>query len=287
MHSIFKLFPLIISGVLFGTGTQFLTIPSNGLELAVGASAIQKNGNNPAAVFARGPGPVMNISHGSWLADSRISAIKISFPGQKMSYGLDLKYVELDDLELRSARPTDDPLSFYSASGFALGGSFSRAWLSMEMGAALRYIRIDLYSENSSGFAVDFGLTKIVSPKFKVGAAVLNAGQMSVLKSEIPQLPLRVIITSSLMFATNQIMNDVALTGEWSSLVNGNSLHVSSVSQWKNFAFRLGSKLSREVVEISGGVGLQFGIYGLNYGARFGSQDLGFPQMIDLSIQLP
>ncbi len=287
MHSIFKLFPLIISGVLFATGTQFLTIPSNGLELSVGASAIQKNGNNPATVFAHGPGPGMDISHGSWLADSRISAIKISFPGQKMSYGLNLKYVELDDLELRSSRPTDDPLAFYSASGFTLGGSFNRVWLGMEMGAALRYIRIDLYSENSSGFAVDFGLTKIVSPKIKLGVAVLNAGQMSVLKSEIPELPFRIITTSSLMFTTGQVVNDVSLTGEWSSLVNGSTMRVSSVSQWKNFAFRLGSKLSSEVIEISGGVGLQFGIYGLNYGARFGSQDLGFPQMIDLSIQLP
>lgn len=42
MRSIFKFLLLIISCALYGTGTQFLSIPSNGLELAIGANAIQK-----------------------------------------------------------------------------------------------------------------------------------------------------------------------------------------------------------------------------------------------------
>ena len=55
----------------------------------------------------------------------------------------------------------------------------------------------------------------------------------------------------------------------------------------KNLSFHLSSKLAKEITEISGGLGLQFGMYRLNYGIRFGSQNLGLPQMIDLTIQLP
>jgi hypothetical protein len=38
---------------------------------------------------------------------------------------------------------------------------------------------------------------------------------------------------------------------------------------------------------ISGGVGVQFGIYSVAYGIQWGDQHLGMPQMIDISIRLP
>ena len=287
MCSIFKFFLLFISCALYSTGTQFLSTPSNGLELAIGTNAIQKNSINPAAHFIHGPAPTMGISYGSWLADSKISAIKILFPGQNMSYGLDLKYVDLDDLELRSERPTDDPLATYSTSGFALGGSFSKELMGMNIGAAVRYVRIDLYTENSSGIAADVGLTRNISSRINVGGAILNFGKMSALRSEEPKLPLRYITTANLLVETGQLVNNISITGEWFRLIKSSVFYLSTVSCWNNFAFRLSSKLSKEVTEISGGVGLQFGIYGLNYGVRFGSQNLGMPQMIDLTIQLP
>ncbi len=287
MRFIFKFLPLIISCALYGTGTQFLSIPSNGLELAIGANAIQKNSINPAGLFTYGPGPIMGVSYGSWLADTKISAIKVLFPGQKISYGLDLKYVDLDDLELRSERPTDDPLATFGASGFALGGSFSKEFLGMDVGAAIRYVRIDLYTENSSGFAGDIGVTKTLSPNINFGGAILNFGKMSALRNEEPKLPIRFITTANYKYEIDQLVNDIAITGEWSSLINGSVFYVSTVSKWKNVSFRLSSKLSEKITEISGGLGLQFGMYRLNYGVRFGSQNLGMPQMIDLTIQLP
>ena len=287
MHSIFKFFLLYIFCALYSTGTQFLSTPSNGLELAIGTNAIQKNSINPAAHFIHGPAPTMGISYGSWLADSKISTIKILFPGQNMSYGFDLKYVGLDDLELRSERPTDDPLATFGASGFALGGSISKELMGMNIGAALRYVRIDLYTENSSGFAADVGLTRNISSRINVGGAILNLGKMSALSTEEPKLPLRIISTANLKYEMDQLINDIAITGEWSSLVNGSVFYFSTVSKWKNISFHLSSKLAKEITEISGGLGLQFGMYRLNYGIRFSSQNLGLPQMIDLTIQLP
>jgi hypothetical protein len=287
MRFIFKYFPLFIAGVLSGTGTQFLATPSNGFELAIGANAIQKYSINPATHFVYGPAPTMGISYGSWLADSKISAIKVSFPGQKTSFGFDLKYVDLDDLELRSERPTDDPLATFGASGFSLGGSFSKEWLGMYIGAALRYVRIDLYTENSRGLAVDIGMTRNISHRIKVGTSILNFGKMSSLRNEKPELPLRFITTANYTYEIDQLVNDIAITGEWSNLINGNTFYVSTVSKWKGISFCLSSKLAESVTEISGGLGLQFGMYRLNYGIRFGSQNLGMPQMIDLTIQLP
>ena len=271
MHFIFKLLYLIITASLFGTGTKFLTIPANGLELAIGAHAIQKNGINPAAAINTNNEFLLNIAHGSWLGGSKLSAMKVSLPGQSISYGLELKYVDLDDLELRTERPTDDPLAFYGASGFALGGSFSKEWKGMAFGAQIHYIRIDLYSENSSGYGLDFGMVKTITPTFELGAAVLNAGRMSAMRNEEPQLPLRIIATTNLLLETGQVENNISISGEWSSLINSNALYISSSSRWNNFVILAGSKMAKKVIEISGGVGLQFGIYNLNYGTRLGS----------------
>jgi hypothetical protein len=44
---------------------------------------------------------------------------------------------------------------------------------------------------------------------------------------------------------------------------------------------------SNGVKTISGGVGIQFGIYAVTYGFQWGDQHLGMPQMIDISIRLP
>ncbi|HIC38007.1 MAG TPA: hypothetical protein EYO79_00900 [Candidatus Marinimicrobia bacterium] len=287
MRFIFKYSLLFIASVLSGTGTQFLATPSNGFELALGSNAIQKYSINPATHFINGPTPTMGISYGSWLDDSKISAIKVSFPGQKISYGFDLKYVNLDDLELRSERPTDNPLATYGTSGFSLGGSFSKEWLGMDIGAVLRYVRIDLYTENSSGLAVDIGITRNISSRINIGTAILNIGKMTALRNEEPKLPLRFITTANYKYEIDQLENDIAITSEWSNLINGSVFYMSTVSKWKSLSFCLSSKLAESVTEISGGLGLQFGMYRINYGVRFGSQNLGMPQMIDLTIQLP
>lgn len=287
MHFNFKLYLFFIASVLYGTGTQFLVVPANGIELASGANAVHQNSINPASVFATGPGPRMNVSYGSWLAGSKISAIKILFPGQQTPIGIDLKYVDMNDLELRTDRPTDDPLSYYGASGFSLGGSFSKGIMGINMGTALRYVRIDLYTENSSGFAADIGITKKISPFISIGSAVLNIGKMSALRNEVPELPLRIISTVNFIYDIKELENNISISGEWSSQIDRGVFYLSTASIWKNMAFRMGSKISKDVKEFSGGISLKFGMYGLNYGVRFGSQNMGLPQMIDLTILLP
>lgn len=287
MHSIFRLTSIILSGFLFATGTQFLTIPSNGLELAIGSSPIQKNSINPASISANKSGLFLDVSHGSWLADSKISSLLMLFPGDNIHFGVNLKYVEIDNIELRGDTPTDEPLATYGANGFALGAVGSWDMLGMKIGAALRWVRIDIYTENSKGFSADIGLIKQLTSKMKIGAAILNMGKMSTLRSEEPQLPNRALASVSYMFSTREFSNEFTLGGEISALVNGFILHTSNETNWHNLTLRQGTKFSKEVTEISFGAGFRFGIYHLNYGILIGSHGLGLPQMLDLTINFP
>jgi len=287
MFSIFRLTPFILSGFLYATGTQFLTIPSNGLEMAIGSSSVHKNSINPASISANKSGLYLDMSHGSWLANSKISSLLMLFPGENRHLGVNLKYVEIDDLELRGNTPTDEPLSTWGASGFALGALGSWDIMGMKFGLALRWVRMDLYTENSNGFSADIGLIKQLTSKMKLGAAILNMGQMSTLKSVVPTLPNRVLVSTSYLFSSREFSNEFTLGGEISTLVDGFIFHTSNETNWHNLTLRQGSKFSKEVTEISFGAGFNFGIYNLNYGILIGSQGLGIPQMIDFSINFP
>ncbi len=123
MRSIFKIILFIPWCILFSIGTQFLSIPSNGIELSTGSNMVLENGLNPASL-SMDKNTSLNFSHGNWLADSKVSSLKWTFPNKKSSFGVDLKYASLGDLELRTERPTDDHLAYYNASGFSLGGLY-------------------------------------------------------------------------------------------------------------------------------------------------------------------
>ena len=271
---------------VFSIGTQFLTIPSNGIELSTGSNMVLENGSNPSSL-SMGKKMSLNFSYGDWLANSKVSALKITIPKTKSSFAIDLKYVNLGALELRTERPSDDYLAHYNASGASLGGSYSKDYGRLSGGAAIRLIRIDLHTENSNGIAFDLGANYQISQTMELGAALLNIGTMSELKKEKPSLPVRLLMTGNFILNRGSVTHNFSMTGEWSGLRQNAVAYVSTSSHLKGLIVRFGSKLSKNVLEIRSGVGFSFGMYRLNYGVCFGSQDLGMPHMIDLSIQLP
>ena len=79
----------------------------------------------------------------------------------------------------------------------------------------------------------------------------------------------------------------VCFSAEKSSFVNGPIFRVASETRYNKLDIRLGSHLSDKVTVLSGGFGIRLGILELHYGLQIGSQHLGIPQMVDLSLRLP
>jgi hypothetical protein len=73
----------------------------------------------------------------------------------------------------------------------------------------------------------------------------------------------------------------------WKSHVDGIIIRVGEVTNWNKLQFIIGTQFSKEVASISGGIGIKLGAYDIKYGIQFGSQSLGIPQMLDISIILP
>lgn len=263
---------------MFGIGTQFLSIPRNAMELVIGLNPVLNNIVNK---------PVLSASYGNWLAEIKVSSFGYDRSALGGTVGFELRYAALNDLELRSDRPTDEPLAVFGATAIALDGNYSRQTKIGLLSTKLRYISMQLFDESATGFAMDIGLQHNVNDKLSVGFSLLNLGSMSKLYKEKPKLPVRLIAGASYAFNFNEIDNSLFIALEKSSMAEGIILRIGEVANWNKLQFLIGTQFSKEVISISGGIGLSLGVYNIKYGIQVGSQALGIPQMLSLSVILP
>ena len=279
----------ILISFSYGIGTQFLSVPSSAIELAFGPSPLfgTITLNNPALLKAPPQGMKMNISYGSWLNNISNSSFSLSSKVKNGTLGLNIRYMGISDLELRSARPTDNPLGTFGSSAFSVASAYSKSYGALKVGATIRYILIQLYTEHVSGMTFDGGISRSFSKNIDVGFSILNSGFIDKTDSYTPILPLRFLSAVSYQFSGPKFRHKICLSAEKSSLVNGAIIRVASETKFEKFDLRFGTQSSNEVTVVSGGFGIRLSFLELHYGIQIGSQHLGLPQMIDVSIKLP
>jgi len=277
-HSKLILITVLLSQISFA-GTQFLSIPSSAYDLVYFNSPWR----NPAVLNHINKVPELGLAYGNWLAG--IQNVGFKWRGQvgKNSSGLDLRYVGLSDIELRTNTPTSKPLGYYSAYGVSARGIASREIGVINFGLAVQLIELEIYNESTKGFAFDFGAIWSVSKNIKLNISALNLGRMNNLQNSKPQLPKRLI--SSVSY--EQKNSSLFLGVESNSLLNDLVYYAGGSSQYKNLIFGGTSTMTEGMKSISGGVSILLGIYTITYGFQWGDQHLGRPQMLDISIRLP
>ena len=280
MRLIFRILTsaILFQSLIFGIGTQFLSIPHNTMDLVIGINPVSNKIANK---------PVLSVSYGNWLAGIKVSSFGYNRNAFGGTAGFNVRYMALNDLEQRTDRPTDDPLSVFGATAIALDGNYIKQTKIGLLSTKLRYISMQLLDETTTGFAMDIGLQKNINDKLNVGLSVLNIGSMSELNVEKPKLPIRLILGSSYGFAINDIDNSLFIAMEQSTMTEGIILRVGEVTNWNKLQFLIGTQFSKEVISISGGIGIKLGAYDIKYGIQLGTQSLGIPQMLDISIILP
>ena len=291
MHLIFRHVLLLITLINFSysLGTQFLSVPSSAIELAFGPSPLfgSLSINNPALLIAPNKGASMNISYGTWFNNISNSSFSLASKLVRGNIGLNIRHMGISDLELRSNRPTDDPLATFSSTSFAVASSYSQSYGSLKVGATLQYLLIQLYTENVSGATFDVGITRSFGKNIDLGFSILNSGYINKTDSYNPSLPLRFLSALSYKLPTSKWDHKISLSAEKSSFVDGSIIRVASETKFEKFDLRFGTQSSKEVTVVSGGFGVRLGLLNFHYGIQIGSQHLGLPQMLDISIKLP
>ncbi|MED5266631.1 MAG: hypothetical protein VX578_04760 [Candidatus Neomarinimicrobiota bacterium] len=291
MHLIFRHVLLLITLINFSysLGTQFLSVPSSAIELAFGPSPLfgSLSINNPALLIAPNKGASMNISYGTWFNNISNSSFSLASKLGRGNIGLNIRHMGISDLELRSNRPTDDPLATFSSTSFAVASSYSQSYGSLKVGATLQYLLIQLYTENVTGATFDVGITRSFGKNIDLGFSILNSGYINKTDSYNPSLPLRFLSALSYKLPTSKWDHKISLSAEKSSFVDGSIIRVASETKFEKFDLRFGTQSSKEVTVVSGGFGVRLGLLNFHYGIQIGSQHLGLPQMLDISIKLP
>lgn len=280
MRLIFKLniIIIVIQSTIFAIGTQFLSIPQNSSELIFGY--------NPAMAITTAK-PMISASYGNWLADIKVSSMQYDRRLLSGWLGMNFKYISLNDLELRTDRPTDEPLSYYNSTALAFDGKYSRYYKFGLLSTSVRYISIQLLDATSNGIAADINFKRTIHEDFNIGFAILNMGYMSELFQENPQLPLRTMIGATYNIKLNQVDNYLSVVLEKSILVDGLIFRITESMNYNKIQLLLGTQITKKATSLSGGINIKLGSYTFGYGVQIGQQSLGIPQMLSLSIKLP
>ena len=280
---------VILVNTGFGLGTQFLSVPFNAIDLAFGCNPLlgKVTLNNPALLTASPQGINLHMSYGSWLSNVSASSFALASKFSRGTIGLQLRHMGLNDLELRTTTPTDYPIATFGSSALSIDGSYSQSFGGLKAGASLKYIFVQLHTEKITGYAVDAGITHSISKNIQMGVSALNLGIMNKSDTYNQSLPMRLLSAISYQFSRSKWDHTVCISAEKSSFVNGPIFGVANETRYNKLDIRFGSHFSDKVTIFSGGFGIRLGILDLHYGIQVGSQHLGIPQMIDLSLRLP
>ena len=288
MHLIFS-FLLAFSIPLSGMGTQFLVLPSSAEELSMGSHATLPGlfSVNPALFSAPKKYPHFSIDRGPWLGDVTLTHLGYNQNSGSRTTHLGIKYSGLTDLEFRQDMPQDDASSRFSAYGLAIDGGASISRENQKFGFSISYINFGLYTESSSGIALNFGYALELKNGVTLGLVGQNIGWMKKLSSSSPSLPVRFSTGLSKLIRSDMFTNNIFGSVEWNSIISAPKIYVGNRFSWNRLEILTGYSTAKEVVESSIGIGLNLNRYHIAYGVRVGSQDLGIPKTLSLRLLLP
>jgi len=279
MRFLFSLFFILFSPFLFGTGLQFLSIPSSAQDLI----SFQSSWRNPAFVQNDKYYDQIGISYGDWFADIRSFDMKWNGQLKNKSSQLSFRYIGINDIELRPNKPTSSPLGYYSSFALSVGGITTLQKGDNIFGLGVKAIHFEIYQYSSSGYSMDFGFNRKINNKIDLSLSILNMGNMENLLNAAPRLPTKIIASSSYRNDLSQLSFGV----EKNDLIANLIFHTGFEAIYHNINFGINYSSNNTVQNLSGGISFGIGIFTFSYGFIFGSQQLGMPQFIDILISIP
>ena len=275
---------------LSAIGTQFLVFPADAYDLAMGSHVAFGGSSsvNPALIESSKLGPSLYFNSGQLYGDIRTSSVNYIHKIGKYNNRIFLRQAGVTDLEFREDSPSDDPKTTFAAYGFSVGSGVSCKTSIGQIGATIRALYFTIYDQHSTGFTVDLGYSNIFENGWGMGISLLNLGTVSKFYHEKPRLPNRILAgVSKELLLLKSINNRLYITSEFSSLHDAWKIKIGNHAQWKQLKLLAGLSTTKHSSSLSFGSGFVYGRFGVTYAIRLGSQDIGVPQTLSISFQLP
>ena len=283
MPIIFKIF-IFFHVSLYGIGSQFLILPFSSKELSIGShpTLFEHDPVNPSLYHAIEDRPSISFNQGTWFGDVGLTQAGYNFEKNNVITHFGFKYSGITDLEFRNDSPSDSPLSYFSSFGISFDAGKAIVRDNQRYGVSISYVHFGIFTYESKGLGLNFGYSLDLGNKIKVGAVIQNVGKMSKFRTDKILLPQRLLVGCSKEFKINQIKNSVYTSIEKNSLISTAKIHIGNHFNWTRFNLYSGFSFSSGVMESSTGFGLLLSRFEVAYGLRFGSQNIGIPQIISI-----
>ena len=243
---------------------------------------------NPAGLLncADSTGAQLMIMHKEWILDTRAEFLGASIPlSEEQAVGFAVNATTVSDIEIRT-RPGPAEGTF-AARNFSFGVSYAHV-LSDEicLGITAKFLLEKILVDQASGFAIDLGAQyRTPIENLFVGAAVANLGSLSEMGSEKTTLPSLLRLGPAYRFSLDNMQSHVTLASDLLYIFPEGKSYVNLGGELvfnRTVSARAGYRFGSEARNFSAGVGVNYGIVGLDYAYEPLSADLGNTHTVSL-----
>ncbi len=274
-----------LSFLKIGVGARNLALADNGTTQSNDATAIFYN---PANIGLTNNSEIF-FMHNSWIQDVSVEALAVKFSLFGLPLNIGLNSSNIGNIEIRT-NPGEKDGSFnahYFSS--SIGTAFSPID-NLYCGAAYKYLYENLFSDEATGYAFDFGATYLnVIPNLSASAVLKNLGSMSQLRTEKTKLP-----TEFRLGAAYQLPEFVNLVKTFSSVeyqkytsLNDSHINLGIEAVYNSsLALRIGYMTAYESKGFTAGLGIKWNLLDIDYAYTPFKYSLGSAQSISIKAAL-
>jgi hypothetical protein len=257
-------------------------------SLVEGAAAAYYNPAGLLPSSGESIGTQLMFMHKEWIQDSRTEFLGAAMPvGEGHAFGVSVISTTVSDIEVRT-RPGPVEATF-TARDVALGISYAQAvGADVRLGLTAKFLYEKILVDEASGFAADFGAQVRTPVKHLIAGIVLaNIGGMSKLQNEKTALPamLRVGPAYSIGLADDEYT--VNLAADYLHVFPEKHGYLNAGTEFlfgRILAARVGYQFGSEARGLSAGLGVSYGIIGLDYAYSRLAEDLGNSHTLSLAV---
>jgi len=263
--SFLKIAPDARSAAMAGTGVALYTDASAGYWNPAGLAGTEKES--------------IVLTHSQWIENISHEFASVQLFRGRHNIAVTLNMVNIPGIEIRGSSPTAKPDGEISAQNLYLGASWALAWNdNLLIGAGLKYFYEKYYLEAANGFALDAGIIyKELFPQLDWGFSVQNLGSMQKLARESTNLPL--MVNSGFTYRLSNIIPLfqplLLLDAVFVSQENIQIRFGIEAPVWKILELRAGYVAGNDARSWSGGLGINFNNYLIDYAFVPFDYDLG------------
>jgi hypothetical protein len=248
----------------FGFGARNIAMGDVGLTASNDLSAMYYN---PSRLVSLEGNEVM-FMHNEWIQDVRSEVGGIKWNMFSLPFAVGFNVTTVSDIEVRD-KP-GEPISKFNANYFF--GSLSSGFTvveNLDFGATIKYLYEGIFNDESTGYGFDFGLNYLTPVKGLTASAVIkNIGSMNELRIEKTKLPSELRFGGAYNFGLETAKLAFILAAEFQKYLDTEDIHINGggeVIYNQTFAARVGYQSGYEARDFTGGVGIMWGNFRLDY----------------------